>query len=140
MCNPWCVLIQPSAFVVAREIGSYLRKPVVPQWDRAGIYITSHLSEGWFSAGSRCEATSDAPLDKTPSVHQLSKAIIEDGKTPNPQFILANIVEPKPLQGVQSVTTKVPTNRDEIDKLFNTALGILDAIYAAPLSHDRHRT
>ncbi|KAL1755543.1 hypothetical protein FB107DRAFT_262116, partial [Schizophyllum commune] len=61
---------------------------------------------------------------------QLSKAIIEDGKTPNPQFILADIVEPKPPQGVKSVTIKADlTNREEIDKLFNTELGIPDVIY-----------
>ena len=91
------------------------------------ILITG--SAGWLGGIVSIGGTSRR-TGRLPSSPQLSKAIIEDGKTPNPQFILAVIVEPKPPQGVKSVTIKADlTNREEIDKLFNTELGIPDVIY-----------
>ncbi|KAF5327987.1 hypothetical protein D9758_017793 [Tetrapyrgos nigripes] len=60
----------------------------------------------------------------------LSSALIADPKTPNVSFILADIVEPKAPEGAESVCIKADlTDRDEIDKLFNTKLGIPDTIY-----------
>ncbi|KAK7036708.1 hypothetical protein VNI00_011373 [Paramarasmius palmivorus] len=60
----------------------------------------------------------------------LSGALIEDPKTPNPHFILADIVEPKTPQGAKAVTFKADlTDPAQIDKLFNTEFGIPDTIY-----------
>ncbi|KAK7446293.1 hypothetical protein VKT23_014499 [Stygiomarasmius scandens] len=60
----------------------------------------------------------------------LSSALIADPETPNVSFILADIVEPKAPQGAESVCIKADlTSQDEIDKLFNTKLGIPDTIY-----------
>ncbi|KAF9019811.1 NAD(P)-binding protein [Hymenopellis radicata] len=60
----------------------------------------------------------------------LSSAIIADPRTPDVSFILADIVEPKTPKGAKAATIKADlTNPDEIDKLFNTEIGVPDTVY-----------
>jgi hypothetical protein len=63
---------------------------------------------------------------------QLSDEILKNPQqTPNPHFILADIVEPKKPKGSDNaVTIKADlTSAKEIDALFNTPLGVPDVIY-----------
>lgn len=60
----------------------------------------------------------------------LANAFIADKRIENPQFILADIVEPKAPQGVRAVTIKADlTDKSQIDGLFKTELGTPDIIY-----------
>ena len=62
--------------------------------------------------------------------YKLSDALINDGRTPDVSFILADIVEPKAPRNVQAATIKADlTSPEEIDKLFHTERGVPDAIY-----------
>ncbi|PBK63601.1 NAD(P)-binding protein [Armillaria solidipes] len=60
----------------------------------------------------------------------LSGALIADPQTPDVSFILADIVEPKAPVGAKAVTIKADlTNYDEIEKLYQTELGVPDTVY-----------
>ncbi|PBK98551.1 NAD(P)-binding protein [Armillaria gallica] len=60
----------------------------------------------------------------------LSGALIADPQTPDVSFILADIVEPKTPVGAKAVTIKADlTSADEIEKLYQTELGVPDTVY-----------
>ncbi|KAF8063343.1 NAD-P-binding protein [Lyophyllum atratum] len=60
----------------------------------------------------------------------LAHALKADPKTPDVQLILADIVEPKAPEGVKAATIKADlTDKQQIEGLFTTPLGIPDTVY-----------